>query len=167
MARPHSIPQALLHRASGQAVVRLSGRDHYLRAFGSAEPRARYEHLIAKWLANGRQLPDAELTLRTVNEIILAYLRHAAAHYRPNSRGINSELDCIKFAVKVLRTKFGRTPVVEFGPKALKNVRTEMLERGWCRDYVNHQIYRLRRITVSAERQRGWRTACDARIGRL
>jgi hypothetical protein len=35
---------------------------------------------------------------------------------------------------------------VEFGPKALKAVRQEMVKKGWSRGYVNHQVNRIRRM---------------------
>jgi hypothetical protein len=49
------VPGYGLHKASGQAVVRLNGKDHYLGKHGSDESQARYEVLIATWLQNGRQ----------------------------------------------------------------------------------------------------------------
>ena len=56
--KSNHIPQLGRHKASGQAVVCLNGKDHYLGRCGSAEAQAEYERLIALWLANGRRLPD-------------------------------------------------------------------------------------------------------------
>ena len=67
---PKYIPQPTRHR-TGQAVVRLNGRDVYLGRHGSPAAKSKYEKVIAEWFANGWQLPDAE---RTVNKVILAYL---------------------------------------------------------------------------------------------
>lgn len=50
-----NIPAYSLHRSSGQAIVRISGRDHYLGPHNSPESREKYDRLIAEWLANGRQ----------------------------------------------------------------------------------------------------------------
>jgi len=47
-----------LHKASGQAVVTLDGRDHYLGLFGSESSKAAYERLIASYLAGGRKPCD-------------------------------------------------------------------------------------------------------------
>ena len=42
-----------LHKASGRAVVRLVGKDHYLGGpCGSPESHERYERLIAEWWAS-------------------------------------------------------------------------------------------------------------------
>ena len=49
-------PSYRLHKPTGQAVVTLSGQDHYLGKFGSTGSRAEYDRLVAEWLANGRQL---------------------------------------------------------------------------------------------------------------
>src|SRR5690349_8695415 len=97
------IPKPSRHKATGQAVVRLNGKDHYLGKFGSTEAKARYEELIARWLAHGRTLPAPQADL-TVNDIILAYDKHAEGYYRPGADGKPStELGCIRDALKVLK----------------------------------------------------------------
>jgi hypothetical protein len=49
--RPNSIPSYCLHKASGKAVVRLDGVDHYLGPHGSPEsinePRHRQRFVMA------------------------------------------------------------------------------------------------------------------------
>jgi hypothetical protein len=55
------IPRISCHKATGQAVGRLNGKDYHLGRFRSAASHAAYERLIAKWLANGRRLPDNRL----------------------------------------------------------------------------------------------------------
>jgi hypothetical protein len=47
------IAKASRHR-TGQPVVRLNGRDHYLGKFGSSQAKAEYTELIGRWLAGGR-----------------------------------------------------------------------------------------------------------------
>jgi len=47
--RSPRIPKYRLHKASGQAVVTLSGRDIYLGKHGSEESNARYHEEIARW----------------------------------------------------------------------------------------------------------------------
>ena len=39
MARPLSVPKLCQHKASGKAVVRLNGQDHYLGMFGTPEAK--------------------------------------------------------------------------------------------------------------------------------
>ena len=52
-----SVPKYRLHRASGQAVVTLNGRDFYLGKYNSQESKTAYNQLIAEWQMNGRQHP--------------------------------------------------------------------------------------------------------------
>jgi hypothetical protein len=42
------LPGYLLHRPSGQARVRIDGKDHYLGPFGSEKSRVAYGELIAQ-----------------------------------------------------------------------------------------------------------------------
>jgi integrase len=137
------IPQPSRHR-TGQAVVRLNGRDHYLGRHGSAQAKANYEALIARWLAHGRQLPDSRAEL-SVNDILLAYDRFAETYYRPTDK-VSTELVCIRDALKIVKALYGRTPAGEFGPKKLRAVRQTMIAKGWSRGYVNHQVNRLKRM---------------------
>ena len=77
MRMPDYIPKPSLHR-SGQAVLRLNGKDHYLGRYGSAEAQAKYETLIGSWLNSGRCLPS-QTAGPTINNVILGYIRHADA----------------------------------------------------------------------------------------
>ena len=53
MARPRNkIPSYLLHQQSGQARVRIHGRDIYLGPFGTPESKEAYASLIAEHFAN-------------------------------------------------------------------------------------------------------------------
>jgi hypothetical protein len=47
------VPTYRQHKASGQALVTLSGRDIYLGPFGSPESEERYHQAIGQWLAVG------------------------------------------------------------------------------------------------------------------
>ncbi len=69
-----SVPRYCKHRASGQAVVTLNGKDIYLGRYGSRVSRMEYDRLIAEWLAHGRRLPDEEdQEPLSVAELALAY----------------------------------------------------------------------------------------------
>src|SRR5436190_424304 len=106
-------PAYCLHKASGQAVVRLNGHDHYLGVYNSAESREEYDRLIAEWLSNGRRLsgPVAQGGL-SVNELALAYWRWAVDYYHWDHRGGA----CLKDAIRVLRELYGHTQARDFGP---------------------------------------------------
>ncbi len=72
-------PKYSLHKATGQARVRMSGKDHYLGEYGSPESRDAYDELILAW----RRLND--LTGKhstTVGQLCLAFQEHAEKFYR-------------------------------------------------------------------------------------
>src|SRR4051794_13506782 len=80
------IPTYRRHKPTGQAVVTLNGKDHYLGKHGTPASREKYGRLIAEWLERGGQTPSAPDPGRpphglTVNELILGYLRHCATYY--------------------------------------------------------------------------------------
>jgi hypothetical protein len=45
-----SIPSYRKHRASGQAIVTLNGRDFYLGPYSTKVSRAEYDRLVGQWL---------------------------------------------------------------------------------------------------------------------
>ncbi len=105
------IPKPSKHR-TGQAVGRLNGKDHYLGRYGRAQAKANYETLIARWLAQGRNLPDPEAGL-TVNDILLADDRFAEAYYKPTDK-VSTEVVCIRDALRIVKALYGRTPAAAF-----------------------------------------------------
>ncbi len=142
----HASPKYRKHRASGQAVVTINGRDFYLGPYGTKASRREYDRLIAEWLANGRRLiddgPDADLT---VVELIAAYLRFAKAYYRHKSpRG--TEVDDIIRAVRPLKEMYGETAAKDFSPKRLKAIRQRWVDAGNARAYINKQASRIIRV---------------------
>src|SRR4051794_13686603 len=111
------------HKPTNQAVVTLNGRDIYLGIYGSPKSRAEYDRLIAEWLTNGRTFLGGRPDGLTVNEILLAYLRHAEGYYRKDGKPTR-ELENIKLALRPLRRLYGHTFASKFGPLALKAVRS-------------------------------------------
>jgi integrase len=134
------------HKPSGQAVVTLGGRDIYLGRYSSPESRVEYDRLLAEWLCNGRRLPapgvESDLT---VNELVLAYLRHADSYYVKNGKP-TVEPGNLRLAARPLRQLYGPVPAREFGPMALKTVRGAMVEADLCRAEVNRRVGRIVRI---------------------
>jgi hypothetical protein len=147
--RPGSIPSYRLHRPTGQAVVRLDGRDHYLGRHGTPESHERYRRLVADWLAHGggpRPAPPVGRPGLTVDELILAFLRHAERTYRHPDGRPTGEYDNFRLALRPVRRLFGSTPAAEFGPRALRAVREEVIRSGLARTTVNARVNRIRRV---------------------
>ncbi len=147
-------PAYCLHKATGQAVVRIDGKDFYLGKHGTEASKAEYDRLIAEWYANHQCLPRTDRqTGLTVNQLLVAYWKHAEQHYRRPDGTPTDELHCLKAAFRPLRQLYGDTPAAEFGPLALKAVRQKMIEsvdertgRPWCRRSINLHTYRVRSV---------------------
>ncbi|WP_169973101.1 tyrosine-type recombinase/integrase [Tautonia rosea] len=180
--RPVRTPSYRHHKRSGQAVVTLNGRDHYLGPHGSPESRAEYDRLIAEWLSNGRRSPKTASRSRgrsgsgsdlTINEMLLAYLRFAEGYYVKNGTP-TQEPDNIRWAVRPLRKLYGHTLAQDFGPLALKAVRQTMIDSGLCRAEINRRVGRIVRVfkwavseeLIPAEVHHGLRAVSGLRFGR-
>ncbi len=144
-----SVPKYRHHKASGKAVVTLSGRDFYLGPWKSKSSIDEYDRLIREWLERGRAVKPEDSPhgpeSKSIVEIIAAYLRHSDQYYRKHGRPTR-EAGCIRDAAKVLRRLYGRTDADEFGPVALQAVRAEMIAIGWGRVHINKQVGRLVRM---------------------
>jgi integrase len=152
MPRQTTIPSYRLHKQSGQALVTLPDgfgrrRDILLGKYGTQESRKEYVRVLSEWESQGRRLsaPQSASDI-TVNELILAYWRHARGYYgwaKDPKRGDKASL---RDALRVVRKLYGHTLAREFGPLALKACRARMIRRDWARTYINSQIDRLRRM---------------------
>jgi integrase len=141
----HAIPKYRRHRASGQAIVTIGGTDHYLGPYGTKASHAEYDRLIGEWVANGRQLPTSVESALTIAELIKRYRVHVLSHYVKNGRPTSERHD-IAAAMKPLREIYGKVPVTEFGPLALKAVRDRYIEKGFARSSINKHVHRIRRM---------------------
>jgi integrase len=81
----------------------------------------------------------------TVNEVLLAYLRHVDDYYRRLDGTATSEPREYRLALRPVKELYGHTPAEEFGPLALKTVRENMIRAGLCRSLVNQRIGRVKR----------------------
>jgi integrase len=143
------LPAYSKHRASGQAVVTLSGVDVYLGAHGTKVSKGEYDRVIAEWLVNGRRQPVSANDNPTVTEVIYRYLIHAQEYYRHNVNGVRmptGELAPRKLALSVLKDLYGSKPAAAFDPLALEAVRAEMIRRGWRRKSINVHISRIKHL---------------------
>ena len=139
-------PKYRKHKRSGQAVVTLNGRDYYLGPHGSKTSRAEYDRVISEWLVNGRRLcADDTRPQLIVTELIAAYWEWAQTYYVKNGEPTGEQAS-IRIALRHLRTLYGHTPASEFGPLALKALRQYLIDRGDSRNYIRHQIDRVKRL---------------------
>src|SRR5204863_3249068 len=136
------LPKCFLHRATGQAVVKLAGRFVYLGAFGSEAAQQRYRRVVAEWNARGAFEPGAVVL---VKHAIAGYWRHAEVYYRKNGKP-TSELSVLKLAMRFVHALYGDVPAAEFGPLALKACREQMIAKGLCRTTINGYVGRVKQV---------------------
>ena len=144
----NKFPSYRLHKASGQAVVTLGGKDFYLGPHGTEASRNEYNRVLAEWLASDRRPPSPSQTAPpplSVSELILRYWVFAKRHYRLDGKPTR-ELDNIRDALRPVRDLYGTTLANGFGPLALKSVRQAMMNASLSRNTINFRIGKIRRM---------------------
>jgi len=138
------------HKPTGQARCYVAGKSVYLGKYGSEESLICFGEIVAK-VISGRNVdpfvtksadPEAGLT---INELVLAFMRHADGHYVKNGEP-TSEIHCLKAATRPLVELYGFTAVDEFGPLMLKAVRQNFVSSGWVRESCNKGVNRIRLV---------------------
>ncbi|HET6163707.1 MAG TPA: hypothetical protein VFG37_08570, partial [Planctomycetota bacterium] len=140
------VPAYVHHRPSGQARVRIEGRDFYLGPYKSKASRVEYDRLIGEWLASGRRLapPDQGFD-KTVNEVLAGFIEHAQRHYRKNGEPTGEAQNYV-YALAYVRRLYGHVRATEFRGLALKSVRDQMIAAGDCRNRINRQVSRIKHV---------------------
>jgi integrase len=148
------------HTSSGQAIVTLSDglgnrRDVLLGKYGTPASRAEYARVIQEWEANGRQL-QTRLADLTINELVLAFDKHAAEHYRRPDGTPTGEVRDYKLSLRPLLYLYGHTLVNDFDVLGLQNVRQLMIhgyahpsrgpQKALARGLINQRVDRIKRM---------------------
>jgi integrase len=129
-------PKLRRHKPSGRAVVTIDRHDHYLGPWPAgtkkppAEVQTRYHRLLAEHATNGaasRSRKDAAASL-TIEDLILAYYRHAESYYRRPDGTVTNEVSDIRLSLRPLRRLYATLPIADFGPLRLEAVRQAMLD---------------------------------------
>jgi hypothetical protein len=132
-----SIPSYLLHQQSGRARAVWTdpaGIRQYRMLpgpFDSPESRAAFATLLLELEASpnhGR--PASHRGGITVNEVLLAYVKHAERHYRGPYGNPTGETQHVRVVCRAVRELYGMAPAADFGPLALKAVRQRFVEAG-------------------------------------
>ncbi|MGC3971781.1 MAG: site-specific integrase [Pirellulales bacterium] len=138
-------PKYRHHKASGNAVVTVYGRDVYLGKFGSKESKLAYSRLMVEWVGNEGVEPPPKSEDLTVAELANAYRRWAKRHYVREGVSI-ATYSKVELMMKQLgKNPYGLTAVCNFGPSMLKGLQAELANSGKARRYVNDLIDIVRR----------------------
>lgn len=149
--KPGKVPSYCHHKASGRAVVRINGQDHYLGEFGSSESHAEYEQLIAEWRSGRQQatIRAAAVTMTrepslTVANALVRYHEFSRTYYSKNGQPTKEFVE-MGLALRPLRELFGASLAREFGPLRLDAVRQQMIAAGLSRGVINNRVHRIKR----------------------
>jgi len=153
------IPSYRRYKPKNLGLVVLDGKQHYLGKYGTPESLAEYNRLVQEWLARGPgpagpppvdvgggEAREALSPSPLVNELIVAFLKHAEVHYLRPDGTPSGELDNFRSALKPLREVYGYTAADAFGPLSLRAVRDRMIDSGLCRTTINARVNRIRRL---------------------
>lgn len=157
-------PSYRLHKASGQAVVTIAGRDHYLGRYDSPDSHEAYGRTIAAWKAGTLPAKRPASAVLTIGAMVAAYLKamEATGRYTKDGRP-TSERYCLALALRPLVRLFATAPAATFGPLDLLTVRKELCKpmpppkpgetrKGriyygpLARNTVNANVKRIRRV---------------------
>jgi integrase len=151
LCSPERVPRYRCHKATGQGVVTIDGKDTYLGKYRSAASREAYRRTVAEWMQQGGRSPAPKYAA-TVTEIVVAYIDFCDGYYIKDGK-TTDEVRMVKVALKIVRELYGRTAAAEFGPLALQAVREVMIGKDWCRKHINKQVDRVKRCFKWATRQ--------------
>ncbi|MCL2648466.1 MAG: site-specific integrase [Phycisphaerales bacterium] len=159
MSRSFQIPSYRLHKSSGQAIVSVGGRDHYLGLHNTPESKQKYARLIQEWLASSRVVAASSSTggvgsagglsiaiAVTINELTLAFWEHAKKYYVKDGGEPTGEQQAIRYSLRPLVKLYGDESASEFGPRKLKAVRQAMIGADLARTLINKRINRIRHV---------------------
>ncbi|WP_437228791.1 tyrosine-type recombinase/integrase [Planctomicrobium sp. SH661] len=136
------VPSYGFHKPSGQARVRIDGKDHWLGQHGSPESYEKYSKLILEWQQSPKTQVASGLSVR---HLVLLYLQRCKQHYRKGGE-MTSEVNAVKIAMRHVVKLYKSSPAREFSPKALRAVRQSMIDSGYVRSSINQHIGRIRRM---------------------
>lgn len=131
---------------SGQARVKIKGKDVWLGAWNSPKSRTKYARIVAELSASGGAVVDRQQKGRsiTVVELIEAFRAWAEQRYQKNGKA-TSEVGMYKSALAPVIELYGDTLASDFGPLALLACR-DKLKTQHCRTKVNAHLGRIRRV---------------------
>ena len=146
MSRPKNAVPKIRPHSSGQARVTIEGRDYLLGKFGTPEAEEAYRRLLAQWLAKEGTFALKDDEPVTIAEVVAGYWLFAETYYGWDKNPHRGDAANTKATTGILDSLYGSTFAKDFGPLDLRAVQGEMVRLGWCRNMVNHEIGRVKRV---------------------
>ncbi len=145
------------HTASGRARCHWRGKDHYFGRYGTPEAEAAFRKFVAEVMcAEGTDHLPSPITRRpaaprpatgplTVSGLVLRYKEWVESCYVDEQGNPTRTVDNIRLSLRPWRRRYGSTPVAEFGPVLLAELRESMIEDSLVRDLINARIGEVKR----------------------
>ena len=119
------LPSYRLHKASGQGITNIRGKDFYFGPFQDPESRRKYNKLLAEYLASNRSTAfQVQADEIYIAECVVAYLSFAKDYYR-----VSTEYENLHLASKPLMELYADTKAADFGPVQFKAIRAWWISR--------------------------------------
>ncbi|MEZ5944845.1 MAG: tyrosine-type recombinase/integrase [Planctomycetaceae bacterium] len=134
------VPKYAFHKGTGQARVRINGKDIWLGKYGTPESMERYAKAVADWQQTAVEQPEQV----TFGQLAMLYKQHAKKHYRKNGK-VTTEYGLVCYALKWMNQVARKVQLAEITPRHLKMAKENMIESGMTRGTVNKFLQRIRR----------------------
>ena len=132
-------PGYVLHKASGQAVIRIKGKDYYLGRYGSPESKEKYHRLVAESMVCKNF--GVEKNGISVAEAVVKFLEHAQEYYANGNEYTQNV-----YASRPLIDLYPSLRLADFGIPELEVVRNWWIERKCSRNHINKMVRRVVRM---------------------
>jgi integrase len=142
--KDNEVPRLREHRASGRAVVTLSGKDVYCGAWGTPEAEETYRRKVAEWLAAGRQLPE-EQAGPTVRDLANAWLAWLEARNRKRGQE-TTHVERARRVAGEVAALYGSEPAAGFRPTWMRTLAGTWKARGLVTLTTNQYLSTVRQL---------------------
>jgi integrase len=141
MSKSRNIPAYVHHKPTGQARVRIKGKDFYLGKYGSPESHERYDELIAEHVI------DAEPgSCKTLTAVLAAWWAECKRRYSKGKGKLGGAQNW-RPIIRILREQHGEERAEDLGPvKLRKLLEAAAVEHGWSLGYTRMQLSRVKQI---------------------
>ena len=147
MPRLKGIPAYVHHRASGQARVRIDGKDHYLGPYGSPESHICYDELIADLLERRKSDAGKANGSTKLNAVLAAWWTECKLRYAHNGKGRHGNAVCWRPTIRMLREALGNESPKTLTPKRLRIlIEDTAKEKDWSLRYSRDVLSRVKAI---------------------
>ncbi len=133
------VPKYSHQKPSGQARVRVDGKDVYLGKYNTQEAHKRYADVLGEW-SRSNSHPVQDVKIRQLTQL---YLEHCKVYYRKNGE-VTGEVNNIKSAIRYLNQKFRNILAKDFDTLKLESVREHMIDADLARKTINANVSRIK-----------------------